>query len=247
MTGASSGGDLEEKARTLAVIQARMTSTRLPGKTLRKIEGVPMLGILLDRLRPAPPGVELVVATSRDTTDAPVAEFCVAGGVTCVRGDLDDVLGRFVLAIDRFEPDILVRLTGDNPLVDTRALEAGLRAYKRDVSGTEADGVSNHLEDRTDPYGYCVEVVRPSAIRRLHASGPTAEECEHVTLGLRRRGHYHGFGILSGDQRSLRWTVDTAEDFCYVKALFSDLGLDCSAEAAVQWSRAHRHPSAGKD
>ena len=255
MTPAADGADAE----TLALLQARMSSTRLPGKALRPMNGVPVLELLVDRVGDSWDGGRLVVATSDQLValapadrqslpagpDDPIAAWCERRGVACVRGALEDVLARFVAALERYRPDVVVRLTGDNPLVDGRAVAAGVEAFRRRCGDGQATGVSNHLEDRTDPYGYCVEVVRPGALRELLASDPSPEDREHVTLGLRRRGRLESYGILPGDRRSLRWTVDTGEDFDYVESLFVELGPACTAEEAVRWSHGTPHPSAG--
>lgn len=235
----------DEAGDALLVLQARMSSGRLPGKSLRRMNGVPMLELLADRVGDSRAGGRLVVATSDHPSDDPIAAWCERQGIACVRGELEDVLARFVAALERFRPEVVVRLTGDNPLVDGRAVAAGLEAYRRRSGDGEAAGVSNHLEDRTDPYGYCVEVVRPGALGELLASDPSPEEREHVTLGLRRRGRLASYGILPGDLRSLRWTVDTGEDFDYVESLFAELGPACSAEEAVRWCHGTPHPSAG--
>lgn len=226
-----------------AVLQARMSSTRLPGKSLRRMNGVPMLELLVERVGASWGGGPLVVATSDRPADDPIAAWCGRRGLPCVRGDLEDVLSRVVAALDRYRADVAIRLTGDNPLVDGRAVAAGLEAFRRRAGDGGAAGVSNHLEDRTDPYGYCVEVVRAGALRALLASDPSPEEREHVTLGLRRRGRLESYGILPDDRRSLRWTVDTEDDFGYVERLFAELGPACSAEEAVRWSEAHPHPA----
>lgn len=240
----------EGEGGALAVVQARMSSTRLPGKTLRKMAGVPMLKLLLDRVGGGESRLSVVVATSDEASDDPVAKLCTREGIPCVRGSLEDVLGRYVQVVERFEPGAVVRLTGDNPLVDARAVNAGLRAFRESAgSGARHVGVSNHLGDRTDPYGYCVEVVRPEALRELHGSDPPPEEREHVTLGFRCRARfrYDGFSILPGDQRDLRWTVDTEEDFRYVERLFKALGPFCTAEQAVRWSTCISHPLAERE
>lgn len=239
MTPAAPGGHAE----TLALLQARMSSTRLPGKALRPMNGVPVLELLVERVGDSWDGGRLAVATSDHPSDDPIAAWCERRGIACVRGELEDVLARFVAALERYRPEVVVRLTGDNPLVDGRAVAAGIEAYRRRSGDGRVAGVSNHLEDRTDPYGYCVEVVRPGALRELLASDPSPEEREHVTLGLRRRGRLESYGILPGDLRSLRWTVDTGEDFDYVERLFAELGPACSAEEAARWCEAHPHPS----
>lgn len=233
-------GQLEGE-RIVAVIQARMTSTRLPGKTLKTVAGVPMLQVMLDRVAGGPNEVIHVIATSSDPTDDDIARLCEQLGIPCVRGALGDVLARYVQALDRFEPDVALRLTGDNPLLEAAAIDAGLVAWKGREE-KKAVGVCNHLSDRRDPLGYCVEVFEPDALRRSHQGDRTPEEREHVTLAFKRAGVYDSFHILNRDLRGLRWTVDTREDFEYVSRLFEELGTDVSAPEAVRWCQENPHP-----
>jgi spore coat polysaccharide biosynthesis protein SpsF (cytidylyltransferase family) len=203
-----------------------------------------MLQLMMERLEAWQSEILHVIATSTHPSDDAIEEMCAQLGLPCERGPLDDVLGRYVQVLDRYDPEVALRLTGDNPVVDARAIAVGLEAFQARAEGADVVGVSNHLDDRTDPYGYSVEVVRPEALRRLHASGPSDDEREHVTLGLRRRPRwrYESYSILTGDQSNLRWAVDTTEDFQYVEHLFEQLGKDCTAEEAVQWSRENPHP-----
>lgn len=205
-----------------------------------------MLQLLVARVADPKCPASVVVATSDEASDDPVAKLCTREGIACIRGSHDDVLSRFVRVVELFKPDVVVRLTGDNPLVNAKAVSAGLQTFRQRAGRV---GVSNHLEDRTDPFGYCVEVVRSDALCELARSQPTPEEREHVTLGFRRRTRfsYESYSVLPGDLSNLRWTVDTEEDFSYVQRLFEELGSDCAVEEAVRWSQAHPHPSANPE
>lgn len=227
--------------RIVAVIQARMTSSRLPGKTLETMAGRPMLQVMLERLRGGANNVAYVVATSADSSDDSIAELCAELQLPCVRGELHDVLARYVRALDIFEPDVALRLNGDNPLLDAAAVDAGLVAWEAQEQ-EKAVGVSNHLSDRWDPLGYCVEVFDPDALRQLHRKERTDTEREHVTLAFKRIGGYESFHILGRNLRHMRWTVDTKQDFDYVTHLFEELGTDVSASEAVSWCEKNRHP-----
>lgn len=229
----------EHMEDTLIVIQARMSSTRLPRKVLRTMADRPMLQLLIDRL-----GDDLkpntVVATSVEASDDPIEHACDEMGVGVIRGDLEDVLSRFVTAVERYAPTTLVRLTGDNPMVDRNALNVSLSAW-REREGEQFAGVSNHLSRRTDPYGYSVEVISAERLLWLADQPLTQPEREHVTKGLIDRGLYGEFRILQEDASELRWTVDTAEDFAHVSALFDALGPHASVPDALDWSRRHPH------
>src|SRR5687768_16608333 len=134
-------------SRVLAVLQARMSSRRLPGKVLRPIEGRPMLGWQLDRARRARRIDSLVVATSTHASDDPIAAFCAAEGFGCWRGDLDDVLGRFVGAVRAWGPcDHVVRLTGDCPLIDPTVIDQLVEHHV--AAGND---YSSNFLDRTYP------------------------------------------------------------------------------------------------
>lgn len=225
----------------VAITQARMSSTRLPGKSLKTMLEQPMLGIMFQRLNKENHQVLHVVATSQDVSDDPIALFCRDEGIPCIRGSLDDVLARYVEALDYFQPKIGIRLTGDNPIINNRAVEAGLRAFE-ELNGSSAKGVCNHLVDRTDPLGYCVEVFEPDALRWLHRQDLSKSEREHVTLGFKHCNQYESFAILKGDQRYMRWTVDTPIDFDYQSKMFEAIGIHGSAEEALIWTRANPHP-----
>jgi len=232
----------------LVLIQARMSSTRLPGKVLREMQGRPMLEVMLERLEGAE-GIEVAVLTSTDESDDSVAEFVKSHGVRLHRGPLDDVLRRYVGALKEFDPDIAMRLTGDCPFADDRLLEEALSRYEEaGLDGIPTVGICNHLHDiRTDPLGYVAEVFAPEALRWLHSLQLDNAEREHVTLGFKRRDLYAPYAIFEEDYSELRWTVDWEEDLEYMDRLFGDLGLEASAEDAVEWSLEHPHPKSHTD
>lgn len=228
---------------SLIIIQARMSSRRLPGKVLRYMAGTPMLKLLIDRIGPQWKQ-HLVVATSTRTSDNPIEDECRKWDVDVVRGDLEDVLSRFIDAIDVYNPKRVIRLTGDNPMVDHVAIETALKVWTETEESIV--GISNHLHDRCDPYGYCVEVFSAKALLSLAHSETTPEEKEHVTLGLRNRGLFESFQILNGEHSEIRWTVDYPEDFEYMDALFQELGRHATIREALEWSGEHTHPLSEK-
>jgi spore coat polysaccharide biosynthesis protein SpsF len=163
---------------------------------------------------------ELVVATSTDPTDDELAEALDTAGIVVRRGPLDDVLGRFLLVADEFDPSTIVRLTGDNPLADPQVIDRVLTGHL--TAGT--DYTSNSLQ-RTFPYGLDVECVRPAALRELADLGPTAEEREHVTLGIYRRPErwtVHQV-VQERDVSHLRWSVDYPADFDFAETVYEEL------------------------
>ncbi|HMQ24518.1 MAG TPA: glycosyltransferase family protein, partial [Acidimicrobiales bacterium] len=205
---------------TVAVVQARMGSTRLPGKVLADLGGRPVLQLMLERLTRAHVD-RLVVATSNRPGDDPVADLAEALGVPVVRGSEADVLGRFLLALDRFPADDVVRLTADCPLIDPLVVDAAIGLHRR----TGADYTSNTLE-RTFPDGLDVEVVRTEALRVAAAEAERADEREHVTPFVYHRPERFVLASLeTGEQLGHeRWTLDTADDLDRLRAVVA--GLD---------------------
>lgn len=192
----------------LAIVQARMASTRLPGKVLADAGGQPLLGIMLRRLHGLAV-TTLVVATSASTIDDPIQAFCDAVGVPTVRGPEDDVLARFRQALDRHPADTVVRLTADCPLADPALIAEAIELHER--SG--ADYTSNTLI-RTYPDGLDVEVLRAVRLREADAEARDPVEREHVTPFVYRRPERFRLTALRtepvcGDER---WTVDIGDD-----------------------------------
>lgn len=204
---------------TLAVVQARMGSTRLPGKVLADLGGRPVLELMLDRLARAHVD-HLVVATSDLPGDDPVADLATRVGVPVVRGSEADVLGRFLVALDRFPADDVVRLTADCPLIDPLVVDAAVGLHRR----TGADYTSNSLE-RTFPDGLDVEVVRAAALRAAAAEATARDEREHVTPFLHRHPERFRLASLETDEwlGHERWTLDTPADLARLREIVAAL------------------------
>lgn len=159
-----------------AIVQARMSSQRLPNKVLHEVTGKPMLQYLLDRLEHCDCLDNIVVATSLDSSDTPIADYCRQHSVACYRGSLSDVAGRFneVLKVYRF--DVFIRINGDSPLLDQRLIEKGVGIYL----GGDFDLVTN-IMPRTYPKGQSVEVLRTATYQGAYARMREEEELEHAT------------------------------------------------------------------
>ena len=201
------------------VIQARMGSSRLPGKVLAEVGGMPMLEFMIRRLRILE-GVQLLVATSDASDDDAVENAARHAGVEVVRGPEDDVLARFALAMDASPSDVVVRLTGDCPLSDPALVTAAVDLLER--SGAS---YSSNTLIRTYPDGLDVEVIRADALRAAAAEATDPVEREHVTpFVYRRPGRFPLVG-LRGDEPlgAERWTVDTAEDLEFVREVVDRL------------------------
>jgi spore coat polysaccharide biosynthesis protein SpsF len=204
----------------LAVVQARCSSTRLPGKVLAPVLGKPMILRQLERLARSERIDQLVVATSTDPSDDPLAEVLATEGVTYRRGSLTDVADRYLQVAREFEPDSIVRLTADCPLADPGVLDTIIDAHVE--SG--ADYTSNVIE-RTYPQGLDAECVTLGAFERLMATPLSAAEREHVTLGLYSRPDQFRLHSVTQpvDRSALRWTVDLPEDLEFVRAVYAAL------------------------
>ncbi|WP_223694640.1 cytidylyltransferase domain-containing protein [Leifsonia poae] len=205
---------------TLAVLQARLSSTRLPGKVLAPVLGVPMILRQIERLRRSTTIDTLVVATSVEASDDPLANLLEKDGVLVRRGPLQDVAARFAAVVQEFRPSTLVRLTADCPLADHAVIDRVVEEHL--ASG--ADYTSNVI-DRTYPDGLDVECIAVPAFERMLALPLTQPEREHVTLAIYSRPE--SFVLKSVEQSpshaGLRWTVDLPADLEFVRAVYEHL------------------------
>lgn len=206
----------------LAVIQARMSSTRLPGKVMRDLVGAPMIERQIERVHRARRIDRLVVATSIDDSDDPLAEHLSGLGIGVHRGPLDDVLARFVGALDAFGPaDHVVRLTADCPLADPAVIDRLISKHL--AEGTDCCTAGG--EGRTFPVGLDCEIMRAPVLREAAAKAIDPYEREHVTPFIYRRPERYALGRLDNPKGHgrLRWTVDTPDDFAFVEAVYAAL------------------------
>ena len=206
----------------LAILQARMSSKRLPGKVLRPLAGGPMILRQIERVRRSARIDRLVVATSEDRTDDVLADVLEGAGVEVFRGSLQDVLGRYIGALEAMGPaDHVVRLTGDCPLIDWQVIDGVIEAHLAGGS----DYTANTWGRRTFPKGLDVDIVKSEALieAALHAADPY--EREHVlpyVYGHPERYSLQGYA-QSADEGELRWTVDLPEDFDFMTEVYDAL------------------------
>lgn len=211
--------------KVVAIVQARMGSSRLPGKVLRDLGGKPLLAQLLGRLRRARTLSEIVVATTDDPSDEPIAQLCTSLGVPCVRGSQLDVLARYWSAARAFDAEMVVRITSDCPLVDPVLTDQVVTALQERPT---YDYASNVLV-RTYPRGLDVEVFWRDTLERMYRAASSRNAREHVTTFLReeRPTLFQSYSVTDpcGNNAQHRWTVDTPEDLTLIKAIFWELEL----------------------
>jgi spore coat polysaccharide biosynthesis protein SpsF len=211
--------------KRVCVVQARMGSTRFPGKVLRDLGGRPMLAQVVRRLRRCESLDEIVIATSVAAGDDAIAEAGASEGVMVVRGSEMDVLSRMLAAARATDADVVVRVTSDCPLIDPRVTDRVIDALLADVS--HADYASN-VQRRTFPRGLDVEAMFLDTLMRLDRLARTPSDREHVTTALRsgRPDLFLSVSVESAhDDSDLRWTVDEERDLELVSNLYDALSL----------------------
>lgn len=229
--------------RRVCIVQARMGSTRLPGKVLLDVSGRPMLAQQLRRLQACASLDEIVIATSRLPADHPIAALGSVEGVRVCRGSAEDVLSRFVQAARETGADVVVRVTADCPLIDPGVTDQVIDDLTSHAD--VADYVSN-VEHRTFPRGLDVEAFFIDTLGRVDRLARTDAEREHVTLTIRanRPSIFLTRSVENWhDDSDLRWTVDEEPDLALVRRIYEELGLgDKIVPYAVILDHARRHP-----
>jgi spore coat polysaccharide biosynthesis protein SpsF len=223
----------------LAILQARMSSSRLPGKVMRPILGQPMLGRQIERLRRARGLTGLTVATSRQPEDDVIAAYCDEIGAGCYRGPLDDVLGRFIGALDAAgDPKTFLRLTADCPLADWTLVDRAIDEH----AATGAD-LTFTSKNWTFPKGLDVEVCESAVLRQVDRATQAAYDREHVTPYIYSHTDRFRIHSLTRDPPlRYRWTVDTPEDFAFATSVYEALYRakpDFTSDDVLAWQAAH--------
>lgn len=213
--------------KVLTILQARMTSSRLPGKVMKPILGEPMMGRQIERLGRSALLGQLVVATSTDPTDDTIVDYCHQLSCPVHRGPLADVLERYAGALNAFGPaEHVVRLTADCPLADWNVIDACIDMHLE----RGADYTSNTV-DRTYEKGLDVEVFRAEHLPRIALAAVDPYDREHVTpFFYRNPDRFHIEQLVQHEARpEVRWTVDTPEDFAFTTAVYEMLYPDNAA------------------
>jgi spore coat polysaccharide biosynthesis protein SpsF (cytidylyltransferase family) len=213
--------------RVLAVVQARLGSTRLPGKALAEIAGRPMVAHVISRIGAASGVDEVVLATTSSPADDALADFARSAGIACVRGSVDDVLDRFQSVARAHPADAIVRVTADCPLLDPAVAGRVVAEFLR-VPGVD---YASNVHPPSYPDGLDTEVFSREALERAwrESSPASSRDREHVTPyiwerrpeAFRRRNVEH-----DEDLSALRWTVDDARDLDFVRSVHGALAPD---------------------
>lgn len=205
---------------TTAILQARSNSTRLPGKVLKPLLDVPMVLRQIERLQHSSEITTIVLATSEESTDDALAAVVEEAGIPVVRGPLDDVLQRFVIAAEQFPADVLVRLTADCPLADSPVIDQVIQLHIQ-----QNNDYTSNTHPRSFARGLDVEVFNADVLNRITAFDLSASEREHVTMGIYQRPEIFTMGNLEQVPSTAehRWTVDLPEDFDFVSRIYDEL------------------------
>jgi spore coat polysaccharide biosynthesis protein SpsF len=221
----------------LGIVQARMGSTRLPGKVLHPLAGRSVLGWVVRAARESGVCDALVVATSTLPVDDAVEAECRRLGVDCFRGDADDVLSRFVGALETNPAEAVMRFTADCPLLDPEVVEVVGRVF---ASVPGLDYLNTSLA-RTLPRGMDAEMIRADALRAVHTLA-TGHHRTHVTsYAYTHPDRFRVLGLnVPPDRSHLRLTLDTPEDLRLIETVVSHFG-DATANLAklADWVDAH--------
>lgn len=227
------------KAPAIGIItQARTTSTRLPRKILMNLNGKTVLEHHINRLKWS--GFPVFVATTSNQTDDPIVEFCEQHKVPFHRGSEQDVLSRFYECAKKFNLDIIVRVTSDCPLIDGNLIREGMQAFLKTAGNVY---VSNCIQ-RTFPRGFDFEIFSMHSLEKAFNCASESFEREHTTPFIRNAEKNTGVQLIdivrSKNAGQFRITLDEEDDFCLMKVLFEQYGMENkSADEIIQFLASH--------
>ena len=207
----------------LAIIQARMGSSRFPGKIMKELNGKPIIQHIVDFLKYSKTIDKIVIATTDLQEDDVVDSFAKKLKIECFRGSSENVLERFYKCAKKFNADLIIRLTADNPLINPKIIDDLINLCKN----YNCDYVSNCLH-LTYPYGYSAcEIFTFSTLTRLYETQKDPKSLEHVTSFVRENPHLFNIQELSAPENlsrpNWRLSVDTVEDYSKMQKIFSSL------------------------
>lgn len=221
-----------------AIIQARMGSTRLPGKIMLPILDKPVLKHLIERVQKSSSLDEIIIATSDNKNDDIIEKFCQKYEIKCFRGSEDDVLLRYFEAAKKFSVDTIVRLTSDTPLLDPKIIDKVILKYNQ----KQYDFVSNFFPlPRTYPDGYNVEVFSMNILKQVNQEAKKPSDREHVTTFITMQSNkFKKYRVDSEkDLSKYRLNLDYKEDFELIKSVIEGLDGKTNLEDIINWLDKH--------
>ena len=214
---------VNEDRKVLAIIQARMGSGRLPGKVLKKINNIPILKVMMDRIVKSEYVDQFVIATTNNSIDKEIIKFCIDNDYEYFCGSEDDVLSRYYECSKEYDHDVIVRLTSDCPLMDPQIIDNVILKFFND----NVDYTSNTVPPKTSyfPDGSDVEVFSKSALSRAHRLAHLAQDKEHVTLIFWKYNYGFNCSQLENnlDWSKYRITLDYPEDFEVITFIIGEI------------------------
>jgi len=208
------------------MIQARMSSRRLPGKVLKEVQGKPLLWYMVKRLEKAERVDKIIILTSKDPSDNPIATFAKEQCIDCFRGERDDVLNRYYKAAKAYNTDTIIRVTGDSPLIDPIVVDRIIQEFEE--NDYEYVNTSEEWPDGLD-----TEVFSFATLERMHKKAKAPYQREHVTQYIHANKEFFHLKTIDPEVKygSERWTVDEPQDFALIQEIITKLGADaCMAE-----------------
>ncbi len=208
-----------------AIIQCRLGSTRLPRKIFLDLNGKPIIKHLVERLKKSKKIEKIIIATTLDTQDDQVCEWCEEESLDYFRGDTENVLSRFYHCAKRFNVSKIVRVTSDCPLIDPEIVDKTIELFSRE----EFDYASNNLK-KTFPHGLDVEVFSYKSLETSYLNSSSKIEKEHITQFIRKRPNEFKLVNLSSKNNlsDIRITIDEKEDLILVRKIIDALGNEAS-------------------
>lgn len=224
----------------ITILQARMGSSRLPGKVMLPLLGLPVVARQIERLKRSVNTGTIVLATSINEIDDKLYEFAQDNNLFVFRGELNDVLDRFYRAAKNYDAKHIIRITGDCPLIDPSLVDKVVTHH----INNELDYTSN-IDPPTWPDGLDVEVIKFSALQAAWEHSTEIYDREHVTSYIRnKKQEFHCGNITNpkGDKSPIRWTLDEPEDYIFLKAIYEDLypsKPNFTSEDVMSWMEAN--------
>lgn len=207
---------------TVAIIQARMSSTRFPGKMMKLISGRPLIWHVINRVGNAKLIDKLIIATTTNQEDDIIEDFCKKNDILFFRGNESDVLDRYYQSAKKYHADVIIRITADDPLIDPQVIDKAIKCYNNGKN--RIDCVSTGIKS-TYPEGIGLSVFSFNALEKAWKNAKLPSEREHVTPYILK--HPEIFCVKNieceKDLSHLRWTVDYEKDFRFVNAVYQKL------------------------